>query len=256
MSSPSPSPSNTCLYCQGQLQPFARFSSDRIVDVALTPQLKAALPELHYGRCDRCDSLIATDIRLDANFDLLLLYQQLSPDYWSGLGTGHGDRFFAFLEQQLNPQKLPLHLCDVGCGDGSFLRGLGNYWHKTGIEPGEPAAAMAVFAELAIAPRVASATESEDAPGEVPAPPPTWIQGTLATANLPPQSFDVITYIDVTEHLSDPLAELRQARQCLKPGGKLLLYTGNAQSPFAHLAGANWAYLRCAATWPSPPSRR
>ncbi|NJR71546.1 MAG: class I SAM-dependent methyltransferase [Synechococcales cyanobacterium CRU_2_2] len=71
-----------------------------------------------------------------------------------------------------------------------------------------------------------------------------------------PQSFDVITYIDVTEHLSDPLAELRQARQCLKPGGKLLLYTGNAQSPFAHLAGANWAYLRCAATWPSPPSRR
>ena len=213
---------NHCAYCPGELKPFACFSSQLVVDVMLTPQLQSSLPELRYGRCNRCGSLSAMDVRRDNNFDLLQLYEQLPEDYWTGLETGHSDRFFTHLEQQLNPNQLPLQICDIGCGDGSFLKGLDSHWQKTGIEPGAQAS------QITRDPNI------------------HWIQGTLATANLSLNSFDVLTYIDVTEHLLDPIAELTTAQQYLKPGGKLVIYTGNARSLFAQLAGANWAYLRCA----------
>jgi len=211
-----------CAYCEGQLRPFAQFSSERIVDVNWTAELQRSLPQLEYGRCEDCGSICALDARKSDEFDLLRLYEQLPGDYWAGLETRHSDRFFSLLEQQLNLNRLPLQVCDVGCGDGSFLKGLSHRWRKTGIEPGERAVAMLEEPDI------------------------EWIQGTLATASLPLACFDVITYIDVVEHLSDPVAELSTAWQYLKPGGKLVLYTGNAQSRFARLAGANWAYLRCA----------
>jgi 2-polyprenyl-3-methyl-5-hydroxy-6-metoxy-1,4-benzoquinol methylase len=229
---------SSCLYCPGNLRPFAQFSSQLVVDIQLTPQLKQRLPELRYGKCDRCGSLIAEDARLAKDFDLLGLYETLPEAYWAGLETGETEgtaqplrnHFFAFLEQQLNPKQLPLHICDVGCGDGSILRGLGSHWNKTGIEPGKQAGAIA-----------AQATNGIDRDPSI-----HWIQGTLTTAQLPQQSMDVLLYIDVTEHLADPIAELATARQYLKPGGRLVIYTGNAASRFAKLAGVNWAYLRCA----------
>ncbi|MGH9550330.1 MAG: class I SAM-dependent methyltransferase, partial [Terriglobales bacterium] len=41
-------------------------------------------------------------------------------------------------------------------------------------------------------------------------------------------TFDVITAIEVVEHLVDPVKELRRIRSLLKPGGLLFVTTGNA----------------------------
>jgi cyclopropane fatty-acyl-phospholipid synthase-like methyltransferase len=54
-------------------------------------------------------------------------------------------------------------------------------------------------------------------------------------------SFDVITAIEVLEHVPDPVAELRVIRSLLKPGGLFFCTTGNAQ-PFAKKI-LDWAYL-------------
>jgi 2-polyprenyl-3-methyl-5-hydroxy-6-metoxy-1,4-benzoquinol methylase len=54
-------------------------------------------------------------------------------------------------------------------------------------------------------------------------------------------SFDVVTAIEVLEHTLDPLAELRRIRALLRPGGLLLLTTGNA-APFARRL-AQWSYV-------------
>lgn len=215
---------SSCTYCQGKLLPFAQFRSERVVDVMLTPALQQQLPELSYGRCGDCGSLMAIDRRSDGAFNLVQLYQQLPPSYWTALETDHGDRFFATLEQQLNPQGLPLSIGDVGCGDGGILRRLGNHWQKTGIEPGG----------------VAQCPGDDGIHGGI-----HWVSGTLADSGLPKESFDVLLYVDVFEHLRDPRQEMAVARQFLKPGGRLVIYTGNAAAPTARLAGENWAYLRC-----------
>ena len=56
-----------------------------------------------------------------------------------------------------------------------------------------------------------------------------------------PSSFDVVTAIEVLEHTLDPLAELRRIRTLLRPGGLLLLTTGNA-APFASRL-TEWPYV-------------
>jgi SAM-dependent methyltransferase len=54
-------------------------------------------------------------------------------------------------------------------------------------------------------------------------------------------SFDVVTAIEVLEHTIDPLAELRQMRRLLRPGGLLFLTTGNAAAFADRLP--EWSYV-------------
>ncbi len=67
--------------------------------------------------------------------------------------------------------------------------------------------------------------------------------GTLESAALPPESFDVVTMWDVIEHLADPTTELASARRLLRPGGWLVVHTMDIGSPVARLMGARWPWL-------------
>lgn len=70
------------------------------------------------------------------------------------------------------------------------------------------------------------------------------VQGSFADAPLPAGSFDVAAMIDVIEHLTDPAAAVRRAREVLKPGGILYLVTPDIDSLSAKLLGPSWWGLR------------
>ncbi|MBI3549001.1 MAG: class I SAM-dependent methyltransferase [Elusimicrobia bacterium] len=65
-----------------------------------------------------------------------------------------------------------------------------------------------------------------------------------ATKRFEPASLDVISMIDVIEHLSDPLAAVRRAAELLKPGGVLYLVTPDVGSLSASLLRGYWWGLR------------
>ncbi len=65
-------------------------------------------------------------------------------------------------------------------------------------------------------------------------------QGTLDTVTLPPQQLDLVTLIDVIEHLPHPVTALRQIAELLKPEGYVFISTPNVNAVIARLLGPRW----------------
>jgi SAM-dependent methyltransferase len=54
--------------------------------------------------------------------------------------------------------------------------------------------------------------------------------------------FDVVSLIGVIEHLPDPRAEMGNLARLVRPGGLLVVWTGDASSWLARLLGRRWWY--------------
>lgn len=114
-------------------------------------------------------------------------------------------------------------LLDVGCALGFMLheaRAAG--WDATGVETSEFAAKYA--------------TERTGC---------TVHTGTVEDAALPPGFFDVVTLMDVIEHVAEPRTLLSEIYRILTPGGVLFIVTPNFGSLFVRLYG-----LRAYGVWP------
>jgi len=111
-------------------------------------------------------------------------------------------------------------ILDIGCASGFFLESLGANWERFGIEPFHLAAERA---------RMRGGL--------------TVHECDLIAAGFPGQYFDVICSFDVVEHLPSPMPMFQEARRILRPGGWLLLGTGDSGAFTARLAGSRWTYL-------------
>ncbi len=132
-------------------------------------------------------------------------------------GVPHATRILRELANIVRPGRL----LEVGSATGEFLAAAWECgWQTHGVELSPHAAAVARRRGLDVT------------------------VGTLGDAQLPAASFDVVTMLDVIEHLVDPLAELREVYRVLRPGGLLCVETPNWKSVYRHLLGQRWAALQ------------
>src|SRR6476659_593504 len=108
-------------------------------------------------------------------------------------------------------------LLDVGCGAGSLLQAArDNGWDAQGID----VSASAV-------------SHSRNLGFEV-------FHGELNEAQLAKGQFDVITAVEILEHLFDPSLVVKEIHRLLRPGGLFWLTTPNCRSLAARLIGLRW----------------
>lgn len=114
-------------------------------------------------------------------------------------------------------------LLDVGCALGFMLQeAKAAGWDATGVETSEFAAKYA--------------TEHAGCPVHT---------GTVENAALHSDSFDVVTLMDVIEHVAEPRTLLCEIYRILRPGGVVFIVTPNFGSLFVKLYG-----LRAYGVWP------
>jgi len=63
-----------------------------------------------------------------------------------------------------------------------------------------------------------------------------------ALAKQKPKSYDVITLFGVIEHFEEPVKEIQAIQKLLKPGGLLVVWTGDINSLPSKLLGKKWWY--------------
>jgi cyclopropane fatty-acyl-phospholipid synthase-like methyltransferase len=181
--------------------------------------LRRQLPELKLQRCPECGCLWANDARQDEQI-LGAAYKRVSAAYFDSAETDpRYTRFFKQLERLVETHVARKTILDVGCGDGAFLATLSERWTKYGLEPSRSGSRLAQQKNLDVA------------------------CGTLDDSARQYEA-DLITALDVIEHVIDPHQFIESFKRHLPRGGCVLLLTGDADSPPARIAGSQWSYLR------------
>jgi SAM-dependent methyltransferase len=148
-------------------------------------------------RCASCQSMFRHPILSSSAY--LQLYAGGAADQW----VADASRLdLQIIRDLISRRPQAVRALDVGCGTGGFLGTLPQRIGRFGVEPSSAAAELAREQGVSI------------------------VGGTLdeVPAGL---RFDVITMIDVVEHVADPLALLGQTLPHLAPGGCLIVSTGD-----------------------------
>jgi 2-polyprenyl-3-methyl-5-hydroxy-6-metoxy-1,4-benzoquinol methylase len=170
--------------------------------------------------CDSCGILFRSPREDDAA--ILAHYMEVEDAVYrenEAARVATFSRALARLEANV-PARGPL--LDVGCYTGVFLDVAAKKgWDVVGLEPSR----WAADAAHAKGHRVHC--------------------GTLETAPLPRDHFAIVTMWDALEHYTDPMKELRAAREVTRDGGYLVLSTMRIDAWVVRLLGARWPwYMR------------
>lgn len=164
----------------------------------------ALRPNADGVRCLTCGLLARRPLPSEA--ELRRHYRQR---YWTRYadeqsGTARENVYRRALEWIERYRRPPGLLVDVGCGPGALLaQGRERHWRVSGLDPSFAAVLEARQRGL-------------DA-----------VEGTWPDSPLSGGSADVVTLVNVLDHLRDPLRALEEAGRVLKPGGLLYLRLPN-----------------------------
>lgn len=193
--------------------------------VSTLVETKIIMAEGNLLRCDECGQLIS-----QCSEDLYWKSMEAYDDPQGTLpetqkiaarGLRRSKKLLDHIQKLLNKKSSDIHILDVGCSSGAFLnRAVTLGFFAEGVEPAPKAVKTAQLAGLNVR------------------------QGFLHEVEYANNEFDAVTLFEVIEHIKDPLPLLNEINRILRPGGILLIGTGNAESWTAKVMGANWEYLR------------
>jgi SAM-dependent methyltransferase len=208
-----------CRICRGATRSFFSTSTDGLDEPFLDGLLRQHLRELRLCQCSACGCLWAEDARTDESV-LLNAYQQLVDGYFEPPPSEvKYKQFYGWLEQLVKDHAPGKAVLDVGCGDGLFLGSMSEEWSKQGLEPSNAGAELARKKNLNVA------------------------CGTLDDPSVQ-YDVDLLCALDVIEHVLEPHSFIDALKKLLKPGGIVLLLTGDSTSFSARVAGPQWSYLK------------
>lgn len=183
-----------------------------------------AITDKRYGTtldiflCQNCEFQFCPTAK-----DLLKLYQSMDDEEYTDSGTERKRQFQAIFKE-LIPHISPSYnkSLDIGCGSGLFVEIFAdNGFDAYGVEPSKSLAKYCKAKNL----KVTNGT-IEDLPLDV--------------------KFDIITLVDVIEHVTDPKSLVKEAVKHLKINGILCILTPRVDSYARKVLGLNWWHYRIA----------
>lgn len=191
------------------------------------------LPFFNVYKCHRCGTGFADKKFKQSDFDRI--YAESYYDSWKGTDNKLSKEvkkqvknmkiktFDSYLKKITKIESLKnKKLLDVGCATGYLLekaKQLGAEVH--GVEYS----------------RFASREAQKKFPNKV-------FSGFLEQANYKRSFFDVITLIDVIEHVENPIKQMREVKRILKQNGLIIVVTPNLESLWSKLLKNKWTNLK------------
>jgi SAM-dependent methyltransferase len=126
-------------------------------------------------------------------------YYELEGRHW--WFVGRRKLFLRLLEREYPPAARPIDVLDFGCGTGAFLEHLERFGAVSAVDSDPSAVAFCHTrgrSEVKLVPPGTALPYRDD-------------------------SFDLVTTLDVIEHVDDDVAALAELRRVLRPGGRLLV---------------------------------
>ena len=174
-----------------------------------------------FFKCRACGFVAG---RSTSNANLAQAFDEYEPAYRQYLAATPADAanhaaLLAWIERFVRVDDPAISVLDVGAGSGKFLRYIraNRRCVTAGIEPSEALFSAFDLGQLGV---VNSAL-------------PLF-------AGAVPDQFDVVTAIDVIEHVEDPVEFAMCLRTITKPGGFVFLSTPDTGSLTARLMGRHW----------------
>lgn len=167
--------------------------------------------------CDHCKTIFTARLpRAEESSDYAAFYEDVSDVPVPAFVL---DRLEEIVTSFGHYRRLNTWL-DVGCGVGTLLRAVQKRgWSAAGTE---------------VAPAVVKAMQAAGLDARL---------GFLSDLDLPEAGFDVVSMVEVIEHVPAPDGLVAEAQRLIRPGGALYVTTPNGRSLSARVLGPRWSVV-------------